>query len=349
MRIGVIGAGVIGELRALSVASNDSTELVFLVDVDQARGKSIADRLKTAAAADFREAIGTHRPDAVIVSSPVHLHEEMCQAAFDQGCHVLCEKPLSNSFASSRRIYDAAVTASRTLAVGFNFRFYPCMRFVRDCVRDGRLGELDHVRVFGGHDGLANFRQDWMYRAELSGGGAMMDIGIHLTDLARFLVGEIAEVSAVTTNAVWQVPGSEDNAMAVLTTATGLPVSYHATWNEWTRYRVQVDVYGRLGMARGSYAPMFNELVTHDKPGARRRRQVKRYPEFVVREKLKGWQSTTAITFREELAAFLKMIEGQSVDLADGWAGVRAVEVAEAAYASSRSHSVQRLSKPPVA
>ncbi|HEX7477004.1 MAG TPA: Gfo/Idh/MocA family oxidoreductase [Polyangiales bacterium] len=347
MKIGVIGAGAIGELRGQSVRNNAETDLAFMVDVDRAVSARVADKLDTTAYVDYRQAIDVEKPDAVIVSSPVQLHEEMCKFAFDAGCHVLCEKPLSSSSAAARRIYDAAKAARKTLGVGFNHRYYPSMRFVKDCIREGRLGELDHLRVFGGHDGLKNFRQDWMFKAELSGGGAMMDVGIHMTDLARYLVGEISEVYAITSERIWHVPGSEDNAIAVFKTASGLPVSYQATWDEWKGYRVQVEAYGSLGMVRGYYAPMFNLLVTHDKPGGPRKRQVKLYPEIVLREKLKGWQTTTQFTFEGELADFLRMIEGQPVDLADAWSGVRSVEIAEATYASSKQGTVQHLSTPP--
>jgi len=347
MKIGVIGAGVIGELRGRSVVNNPATRLAFVVDVNRSHAARVADGLDTTAYADYRQAIEQTRPDAVIISSPVQLHEEMCLFAFAAGCHVLCEKPLSNSVESSRRILAAAKAAGRALGVGFNHRYYPSMRFVKDCIRSGKLGDLDHLRVFGGHDGLKNFRADWMYKSEISGGGAMMDVGIHMTDLARYFAGEIAEVYAVTSDRIWHVPGSEDNAIAVFKTASGLPISYQATWDEWKGYRVQVEAYGTLGMVRGYYAPMFNLLVTHDKPGGPRKREVKLYPEVVVREKIKGWQSTTELTFAGELADFLRMVDGYPVDLADGWDGVRAVEVAEATYTSSRTGAVQRLTEPP--
>ena len=90
-------------------------------------------------------------------------------------------------------------------------------------------------------------------------------------------------------------------------------------------------------MVRAAYAPMYNLLVTQARPGAPRRRQVKRYPGIIVREKLRGWQSTTLLTFEEELADFLRMIDGATVPLADGLAGLRAVEIANAVYESNAS------------
>ena len=97
-------------------------------------------------------------------------------------------------------------------------------------------------------------------------------------------------------------------------------------------------------MVRAHYAPMSNLVVTHEKPGAARKQERKRYPGIMVREKIKSWESTTLITFEEELADFLRMIDGQATPLADGWAGSRAVEIAQAVYESSRSGQPVRLS-----
>jgi predicted dehydrogenase len=344
MNIAVIGAGVIGQLRARSVAGNSKTSMRAIAEADAA----VRPRLNAfgvRVTGDYRELIDDRTIDAVILSTPVHLHEEMALAAFGAGKHVFCEKPLSNSVESCRRILDASRAAGRALAVGFNHRYYPAVTFVKQAIGEGRIGDLDHVRVFGGHDGLNNFRADWMYK-DVSGGGAMMDVGIHMTDLTRFVVGEVHQVYGVASNRVWNVPGSEDNALAIFKSDTGVPVFYQATWNEWKGYRFFLEAYGNLGMVRGYYAPMFNLLVTHDRPGAARKRTMKFYPEIIVREKLKGWQSTALLSFQEELGDFLAMIEGRPVRLADGWSGLRAVEIAQAVYRSTATDAPVVLSRP---
>jgi predicted dehydrogenase len=325
------------------VADNSRTQLIAVADVDEGRARAAAGGGGAKAFADYRDALAAGGVEAVIVSSPVHLHEEMCLAAFAAGCHVLCEKPLSNSLESCRRIFEAAKKAGRTLAVGFNMRYYPSVKYLSGVVESGMIGKLDHVRVFGGHDGLAGFRADWMYKGPLSGGGAMMDVGIHVTDLVNHVAGEIVQVSGIATGGIWNVEGSEDNAMAVMRTARDVPVLYDATWTEWKGYRTFIEAYGDLGMVRAHYAPMFNLLVTQDKPGGKRKRSYKLYPEIILREKLRGWETTTKITFDEELEDFLKMIGGERVRLADGKAGVHAIEVAQAVYLSTKERRTVTL------
>lgn len=345
MRFGLVGAGAIGQLRARSLVANPETELVAVADPDEARARQAAGRSGARAWADYHELLDQKEISAVVVSTPVHLHEEAVMAALAAGKHVLCEKPLTNSLASCRRVLRAAREADRTLAVGFNHRYYPAFSFLKSAVEGGRIGELDHLRVFGGHDGLGNFRAPWMYQGDLSGGGAMMDVGIHMTDLARHVLGEITEVYGTTGGNIWNVAGSEDRALAILRSESGVPALYEATWNEWKGYRIYLEAYGTKGMVRAGYAPMFNMIITQERPGGARRRRYKLYPEIIVRERLKGWQSTTLLSFHDELRDFLRMIRGESVVLADGVAGVRAIEIAAAVYQSQASGSPVRLSE----
>jgi predicted dehydrogenase len=337
MRFAVIGAGTIGQLRAQSIKANPNTELLAIADPAQAAAERAVAGSAARALGDWRAALDLPGLDAVVVSSPIQFHEEAVVAALKSGKHVLCEKPLSNSVESCRRMLDAARASGRTLATGFNHRYYPSIKFLKQAVDDGQIGTVDHLRVFGGHDGLHNFRADWQYKAPVSGGGAMMDVGIHMTDLARFVMGEVSEVYGVSTNRVLQVPGSEDNAMAIFKSPTGVSAVYQATWTEWKGYRFFVEVYGDKGMVRGYYAPMQNLLVTHERPGTPRKQVRKFYPEIMLREKLKSWTSTALVSFQEELADFLRMVNGEKTPLADGVAGFRAVEMANAVYESSRT------------
>jgi predicted dehydrogenase len=282
--------------------------------------------------------------DAIIVSSPLPFHDEACLGAFARGMHVLCEKPLANTLVGCRDIVAAARTADRVLAVGFNLRYFPAIKMIRAVLDAGRIGELDHLRLFGGHDGLHNFRADWQFRAPDSGGGAMMDIGIHLSDLARYFLGEITDVYGMMSERVLQVPGSEDNAVAIFRNESGIAASYHATWTEWRGYGMVVAAYGSHGMVRGSYAPMQNLVVAPDHPGGARRTRRHWYPEIMVREKLRSWTSTTQLSFDEELRDFVDRIGGGSGGvLADGHAGLRSVEVADAVRRSSSSREAVRL------
>jgi predicted dehydrogenase len=345
--VAVLGAGMMGQLRAKSVRENPATTLVAVADANEASAKKAAEGTSAVVFTDVATLFAkAPAVDIAIVSAPVHLHEEMVLRAFDAGAHVLCEKPLSNTVESCRRMLAAAARHGRVLATGFNHRYYPSVQFMKQAIDSGRIGAVDHLRVFGGHDGLSNFRADWMYKQPLSGGGAMMDVGIHMTDLTRFMLGEIREVYGVASERVWKVPGSEDNAVVIMKSDAGIPAFYHATWTEWKGYRFFIEAYGDRGMVRAYYAPMFNMLITQERPGGPRSRQFKFYPEIILREKFKGWQTTTYASFEQEFADFLRRLQHETTPLADGWSGLRAVEIAAAVHESTRTGTAVTLSRP---
>jgi predicted dehydrogenase len=342
MRFGVIGPGKIGKLRIETIKANPATELAAVYDQSKAVAESAAAGTGATVYSDVAALLDSGL-DAVVVSTPHHAHRDLCVAAFERGLHVLCEKPLSNTVEGAAEIVAAATKAGRVLALGFNLRYYPMVKFARKVVDDGVIGNVTHIRVHGGHDGIHKFAHDWEYKMPESGGGAMMDVGIHMTDLARYFLGEITSVYGSMSESVWHVDGSEDNAIAVFKNPQGIVASYQTTWSEWKGYKNHVEIYGDNGMVRAAYAPMENLLIANTTRGQRRKER-KFYPEIILREKLKGWKTTALLSFQEELADFLKMIGGDyRVALADGHAGLRSIEVSEAVRTSSRTGQAVEL------
>ncbi len=314
---------------------NSGTRLVAVMDPSAEAARAVAATAGATAATELDAFFATEM-DAVVISSPSHTHEAPCLKAFGRGLHVLCEKPLSNTVESCRRIVDAAMAAKRALAVGFNLRYYPAFDFVKQAIARGDIGTVDHVRVFGGHEGLPKFAHEWEYKSPMSGGGALMDVGIHMTDLTRYVLGEVTEVSGIATESIWRVPGSEDNAMALFRNPAGVTAIYHATWTEWKGYGISIEAYGDKGMVRGSYAPMRGLLITQDRPGGPQRITKHHYLGIQVRERLKTWQSTALQSFCDELDDFVAMTRGEpGRRIADGFAGLRSVEIADAVRRST--------------
>lgn len=331
--IGLIGAGVVGQLRARVVAQSARARLLGVADPDQPlAARAVGTSKEVARVVDYRALLDNPAVEAVIVATPAHLHRQMVVDALQAGKHVLCEKPLATTFTDCQELVQMADHLGLLLAVGFNHRYFPCIQFLKSALERGTLGQLLHLRALAGHRGLSEFRADWMYRQPMSGGGAMMDIGLHLTDLVGFLAGPIRQVYGSCSEQLWQLQGSEDSAVALLTTAAGLPVSYHATWGEWKGYRLILEAYGSEGLIRAFYAPMLNLQVL--RKGAPR---WKLYPWINLREKLWGWETTAQCAFAEEFEDFLGALQGNWGRLADGRAGLQAVQVATAVYQSSRS------------
>jgi predicted dehydrogenase len=159
-------------------------------------------------------------------------------------------------------------------------------------------------------------------------------------------LGDVVEVYGVATTGVWNLDRSEDNGIAILKNAQGKHAVLQATWSEWKGYRFHIEAYGDRGMARASYAPMMSMSVTMDKPGGARRFQRNFYPANILREKMKGWQSTVIRGFQQEYQDFTALCGGKRNIIADGFAGFRAVEIAHAVYRCNTERAAIRLSDP---
>ena len=133
--------------------------------------------------------------------APNKLHFEPTMAAIQAGKHVLCEKPLGMDAAESKQMWQAAQAAGIVHMCGFNYRFVPAIRLMRQIIQEGRLGRIYHFRARYLQDWLADpdFRMTWRLDVDQAGTGAIGDLGTHIIDLARFLVGEPTTISANTT------------------------------------------------------------------------------------------------------------------------------------------------------
>lgn len=353
MRFGLVGAGGIGKARANALARMPNCKLIAVADTELERVRQLAGHARLTVSTDHTPMLANAEVDAVIVSTPPQFHEDIVIAALESGKHVLCEKPLAPTLDACRRIVEAARRTGRTLATGFNHRYFPAVQFVKQALDSGLIGELDHVRAFAGHTGLDQFSAPWMYDQTIIGGGALMDNGIHLIDLTRYLLGEVEEVYGFATANVWKLGRSEDNGCAILRGANGKYATLQATWSEWKGYRFFVEAYGTKGMARAYYAPMFSMAVYSDETGGPRRRKFNFYPHLILQEKFIGWQRTTEQAFEQEFADFIRLCRPRRDELlispsniADGFAGFRAAEIAHAVYRSTAERLPVQLTSP---
>ena len=147
---------------------------------------------------DWRELIADDRVALLDNSGPNNLHAEPTIAAARSGKHVLCEKPLGRTAAESHDMWQAAARAGVKHMCAFNYRFVPAVRLAREMLEAGDLGDIYHFRGRYLQEWGSIDADLWRFDASAAGSGALGDLGAHVIDLARFLVGEISEVSALT-------------------------------------------------------------------------------------------------------------------------------------------------------
>jgi predicted dehydrogenase len=296
--------------------------------------------------------------DVVDCAAPNYLHREIILKAIAAGKHVYCEKPLALDGAQAREIALAAGQAGVRLGMTFNYRFIPAIQRAAELVRDGSLGEVYTFRADYLHTGYQDPGRPlgWRMRKEQSGGGALVDMGAHLIDLVRTLLGEFESVHSRMVTFVKERPlkaGAaekgpvtvDDAAWLQVRLAGGAEGTIHASrFATGTVDDLLIEIYGRLGALRFHLMDP-NWLYWYDarrpdgprggERGWTRLETVQRYPGAASppgRSPL-GWARTHA----ENQAAFLRALANGEPFTPDVTDGLRTQLVLDAAYASAEA------------
>lgn len=241
--VAIVGCGSIGHKRALSLGA---ARLVACADVNLARAQSLARNISGASATDdWHAAIGRADVDVVVVATTNDSLARVTGAAVELGKHVLVEKPAARN---TTELADAIQSARRfgvLVRVGFNHRYHPAIQKARQLQRDGALGELMFIRGRYGHGGRVGYEREWRASPAQSGGGELIDQGVHLIDLARWFLGDFVDVQGFAHTYFWSMP-VEDNGFMLLRTAQRQTAFLHVSCTEWKNL-FSLELYGRTG------------------------------------------------------------------------------------------------------
>lgn len=260
MNVGIIGAGRQGRRRARALEAFADDRLVAVADADPSAAERLAATYGSVACPDWRALLDLGDVDTVLVCTPPDSHAAITIAALARDRHVLVEKPLARSSEEAEPIVAAAEKALArgvVCAVGFNYRHHPGIQQARRWVDEGAIGDLMYARMRHGIGGRQDYAADWRAAVETSGGGELLDQGVHLLDLARWFFGDFNEVKAMLATAYWPIAPLEDNAFVLLRTARDQVVQLHVSWTEW-RNLFSLELFGQDGYVRveglgGSY------------------------------------------------------------------------------------------------
>ncbi len=256
LRVGVIGLGV-GSYHIAGYQTHPQAEVVAVADPDAARRDEIGDKYgvrKRYASAE--EMLAKERLDVVSVATPNKYHRDLTLAALQAGCHVLCEKPMAMNAAEAREMQAAAQAAGKRLMINFSWRFTEQSFALKAEVDAGLLGHIYFGRtIWHRRRGLPGFG-GWFGQRALSGGGPLIDLGVHRLDLALWLMGypkpvwvlgrtynHIAARLAAQRGAAFDV---EDLAAGMITFDNGASLVVEASWaaNISERELMETRLYG---------------------------------------------------------------------------------------------------------
>jgi len=248
--VAIVGCGLIGRKRAAALPGG---RLAACADLVVERAEALAREAATGpdpalnpvAVPRWQDAVTRADVDAVIVATTNESLAAVTQAALDAGKHVLVEKPAGRTAAELEPLIRTARARALRVRVGFNHRYHPALQKAHAIVASGELGPLMFVRGRYGHGGRVGYEREWRADPARSGGGELIDQGVHLIDLAAWFLGPFTTVEGFAATYFWDMP-VDDNAFLTLRTAGGQCAFLHVSCSEWKNL-FSLEIYGRAG------------------------------------------------------------------------------------------------------
>jgi predicted dehydrogenase len=242
-RVAIVGCGLIGQKRAHALGQCPVT---VCCDVDAARAAALAAKCHGAAAlTDWHETVRREDVDVIFAATSHDMLGVIAAEAAAAGKHVLIEKPGARRASELDAAAEAAARTGAKVRVGFNHRYHRALQKAREIFETGALGEMMFIRGRYGHGGRIGYDKEWRAQPERSGGGELIDQGMHLIDLARWFLGDFTSVRGTARTYFWDMP-VEDNGFLLLETAGGQVAFLHASWTEWKNL-FSFEISGRVG------------------------------------------------------------------------------------------------------
>ena len=241
--VGIVGCGLVGEKRAAALGR---TRLVAVHDVDPARARHLATQHGGAEVAEtWQSLVARDDLNLVIVATSNDALAPVALAAIRAGKHVLIEKPAARTVQEFEPVVATADAAGVVAKVGFNHRFHPALAKAHEIFRSGEAGPLMYIRGRYGHGGRVGYEREWRADPSRSGGGELLDQGVHLIDRARWFAGDYDEATGHLGTFFWDMP-VEDNAFLLLRQQQGSVAWLHTSWTEWKNL-FSFEIFGRDG------------------------------------------------------------------------------------------------------
>jgi len=323
VKVAIIGCGLIGQKRAKALGD---CQLVLCADLVKERAASLAQQYKNCiATTDWHDAIKQPDIDIIIIATLHATLAEIGLEAIHAGKHVFIEKPGARQASEIVPLLDATKNRSMRVKVGFNHRYHRAFRKARELVDTNQLGELMFIRARYGHGGRLGYDKEWRANPLLSGGGELIDQGVHLIDLARWFLGDFTDVQGHAGTYYWNMP-VDDNGFLLLKTPKKQVAFLHASSTEWKNL-FSFEIYGRQGKIDiqglgGSYGV---ERITY----------YKMLPEMGPPETI-AWEYPMADdSWEKEFADFVKCIKKNKPITAGLQDAHAALEIVEKIYRMS--------------
>jgi len=239
LKAGIIGLGYMGEIRKRILETTPDVQLTSIYEVDSSRLKNINPQ-SVKVFSSFEDFIKSEL-DLVYVCTPNSYSTDYVVRCLESGKHVFCEKPPGRTLQDIEKMIQAEKKYPQLkLMFGFNHRYHPGILEAKKIVESKGLGEIISLKGTYGKSGGQNYLQSWRNNKEISGGGILLDQGIHMLDLFRYFCGDFTEVKGLLTKMFWDTP-VEDNAFVIMRNQIGQIAALQSSATLW-RHTFKLDI-----------------------------------------------------------------------------------------------------------
>ncbi len=337
LKIGVIGCGSIARRRhLLEYEANSKVEIIAVCDIVSERADEMATKYNAKAFVDYKKLLAIEDLDAISVCLPNYLHATVSIDALNAGCHVLCEKPMAISKEEAENMIKAAEKNDKKLMIAHNQRFVSSHQKAKQLIDNGELGKIYSFRTTFGHPGPEKWSIDgkasWFFDKEKAFIGALGDLGVHKSDLMRYLLGEIAEVSAFVETNAKENTTIDDNAVCIMKTADGVIGTLTASWSYVAGGDNSTVIYGEKAILRLEDDPVYSLIIQYVNG------ETVNYELDKIQTNEVGGQTNTHV-----IDHFVDSIIHNTEPLINGEEGKKSLEVILAALDSSTTKKIIQL------
>jgi len=328
LSVGIIGAGLIGGKRAAALSdAKCEAKLVAVADVSRERAGQLAQQHGAEATQNAEDLIARKDVDVVVIATTNDSLVSLSTQALRAGKHVLVEKPAGRNPRELKALVEETERSRTILRVGFNHRFHPGFQKAKHLVRSEGFGPLMYIRARYGHGGRIGYDREWRADPARAGGGELLDQGVHLIDLCRWLGGEFDLECGRVGTYFWDMP-VEDNGFMLLKSRNGKSSAHlHASCTEWKNL-FDFELFGRTakvqiwGLGRSYGVEELRHYQMKPEMG----------PPDITTEQFPGEDRSWNL----EWEAFLAEMNGQKTDIGTALDGLRAVEIVYDVYQQSK-------------
>ena len=235
----IIGMGKMGRIRYREFTNHGGFEILGICDVDESLKEEFPNVFFSS---DWKEVIDKCCPESVAVCTFNNVIPEIVCYSLNKGMDVFSEKPPGRTVEDVIVMQQAEKENGKVLKFGFNHRLHYAIMEAKAMIDSGRFGKILWARGTYGKAGGNQFAGNWRSNKELSGGGILLDQGIHMLDLLRYFMGDFNEIKSFVENAYWKSTNLEDNAFALMKTFDGRVAMVHSSATQW-RHKFNLDLY----------------------------------------------------------------------------------------------------------